>query len=504
MTKIKCHNTVTNAKMLYPMSPFRCRLGSNEVREADLTKQKVSTLMSIALMVSTPATDGKEQTLLVPTETEVLVFHRLSTGGRGRGQAWNKVTDVTALPQTLSEYKPVAVAINSTDVFNAKYGNVTALSSRLTTLAGEYDYADTKKSHSDWVSGLTDRLIAGDQNLSIYVQDKRRQSPVVIKPITATLSEPELEMAFVAINSTLNEPVTNVISMPRPQVQTEMATVPDKSWANRYINRRNVNKSGKTDYEMLDIIKANFQNLLIRGHAGSGKTMCVIAWASSRDYRYYNISSNIGLEPSHLFGMWIPTEQAGVFKWQDGPVTDLVRHGGVLLLNEIDFMPERITTVLFGLLDDRREIQLLENGGEVIKAHPDLVVIGDHNPNYRGSRPMNQAWKDRFAHKWDFDYDKAIEKKLIGNTTLLEVANQLREQHERGEIDTPISTRGLEAFVKNVRNVNLDYATETYLNSFADDEREAVKLVFDTAKAGISAGFGIAVDVELQLDEVAN
>jgi len=192
-----------------------------------------------------------------------------------------------------------------------------------------------------------------------------------------------------------------------------------------------------------------------------------------------------------------------VFKWQDGPVTDLVRHGGVLLLNEIDFMPERITTVLFGLLDDRREIQLLENGGEVIKAHPDLVVIGDHNPNYRGSRPMNQAWKDRFAHKWDFEYDKAIEKKLIGNTTLLEVANQLREQHERGEIDTPISTRGLEAFVKNVRNVNLDYAIETYLNSFADDEREAVKLVFDTAKAGISTGFGIAVDVSLQLDEVA-
>jgi len=462
--------------------------------------------MSIALLVSTEMKDGKEQTLLVPTDNEVLMFHRLSTGGRGRGQAWNKVTDVTALPQTPATNKPVAVAINSTDVFNAKFGNVTALSSRLTTLEGEYHYDESKRiSHQAWVTDLSARLIAGDQTLSIYVQDKRRQSPVVIKPITATLPEPELEMAFVAINSTINEPFSNVVAMPpRPQVQTEMATVPDKSWANRYLNRKNVNKSGKTDYEMLDIIKANNQNLLIRGHAGSGKTMCVIAWASDRGYRYYNISSNIGLEPSHLFGMWIPTEQAGVFKWQDGPVTDLVRHGGVLLLNEIDFMPERITTVLFGLLDDRREIQLLENGGEVIKAHPDLVVIGDHNPNYRGSRPMNQAWKDRFAHKWDFEYDKAIEKKLIGNTTLLEVANQLREQHERGEIDTPISTRGLEAFVKNVRNVNLDYAIITYLNSFADDEQEAVKLVFDTAKAGISAGFGLGFDVSLEADEVAN
>lgn len=459
-------------------------------------------------MVSTVITDGKEQTLLVPTDNEVLMFQRLSTGGRGRGQAWNKVTDVTTLPQTVVTNKPVAVAINSTDVFNAKFGNVTALSTRLTSLDGEYDYhydTDKRKTHEAWVSNLNDRLIAGDQQLGMYVQDKRRVSPVVIKPITATEPEPELEMAFVAINSTITEQFDfNVIAMPRPQVQTEMATIPDKSWATRYLNRKNVNKSGKTDFEMLDIIKANFQNLLIKGHAGSGKTMCIIAWASSRDYRYYNISSNIGLEPSHLFGMWIPTENAGVFKWQDGPVTDLVRHGGVLLLNEIDFMPERITTVLFGLLDDRREIQLLENGGEVIKAHPDLVVIGDHNPNYRGSRPMNQAWKDRFAHKWDFEYDKAIEKKLIGNTTLLEVANQLREQHERGEIDTPISTRGLEAFVKNTRNVSLDYAIITYLNSFADDEREAVKLVFDTAKAGISTGFGIAVDVSLQLDEEQN
>jgi len=295
------------------------------------------------------------------------------------------------------------------------------------------------------------------------------------------------------------------VPMSRPQVQTEMASVPDKSWANRYLNRKNINKSGKTDFEMLDIAKANFQNVLIRGHAGSGKTMCIVAWASARDYRYYNISSNIGLEPSHLFGMWIPTEQAGVFKWQDGPVTDLVRNGGVLLLNEIDFMPERITTILFGLLDDRREIQLLENGGEVIKAHPDLIVIGDHNPNYRGSRPMNQAWKDRFAHKWDFEYDKAIEKKLLGNPALLEVANLLRDQFERGEIDTPISTRGLEMLAKNARNVNLDYAINTYLNGFADDEKDAVKLVFDTAKANIAKGFGMVVeDTVFQADEVAN
>jgi MoxR-like ATPase len=461
--------------------------------------------MSIALIVESAVTDGKLQSLIVPLEDTVKVFHRLSTGQRGRGQAWQEVTDMTTLPSDNITTAPNAVVINSTDVFNAKYDNVTALSSRLIACGENWISEALRLPHSEMVSNLVSQLYAGDSNsLNAYVRDGRRNSPIELSPIVAT--EPELEMAFVAINSTLNEPVSNVVAMPvRPQVQTEMASVPDKSWAERYLNRKDINKSGLTDYEMLDVAKANFQNVLIRGHAGSGKTMCVIAWASARDYRYYNISSNIGLEPSHLFGMWIPTENAGVFKWQDGPVTDLVRHGGVLLLNEIDFMPERITTILFGLLDDRREIQLLENGGEVIKAHPDLIVIGDHNPNYRGSRPMNQAWKDRFAHKWDFEYDKAIEKKLIGNASLLEVAKLLRDQFERGEIDTPISTRGLEMLVRNVRNVNLDYAINTYLNGFADDEREAVKLVFDTAKAGIGAGFGITVDkVVFEADEVAN
>jgi MoxR-like ATPase len=144
---------------------------------------------------------------------------------------------------------------------------------------------------------------------------------------------------------------------------------------------------------------------------------------------------------------------------------------------------------------------LLENGGEVIKAHPDLVVIGDHNPNYRGSRPMNQAWKDRFAHKWEFDYDRAIEKKLIKSGSLLDVAQKLRDTYDKGEIETPVSTRGLEMLVKNINNVGLDYAIGTYINGFADDEREAVELVFSTAKVNIASDFGITIKVAKQADE---
>lgn len=118
---------------------------------------------------------------------------------------------------------------------------------------------------------------------------------------------------------------------------------------------------------------------------------------------------------------------------------------------------------------------------------------------------MNQAWKDRFAHKLEFDYDKAIERKLIPSEALLDVASKLRAQVDKGEIDTPVSTRGLMAFVKNIKNVSLDYAIKSYVNGFGDDEREAVKLVMDTAKAGIGRDFGIEVKTSaFQADEEQN
>lgn len=449
--------------------------------------------MSIALLVESQTVEGKYQTVLVPTTNKVLAFTRLSNGGRGRGQAWKQ--EHLAKYETMAvTAEPNAVVIDDTDITLALTGNITNLAGRLMS-AGEVPLNEGL-AHDIMVAELTAKLYAGDDTLNQYLRDNRRKTGVSLKPIM------ELEPAFIPMTATTTPEVeqTNLVpTVTRPQL--EMAKVPDKKWAENYINRKNVNKSGKTDYELLDIVKENKQNLLIRGHAGSGKTMCILAWASARGYRYYNISANVGLEPSHLFGAWVPTEKAGVFKWQDGPVTELVRNGGVLLLNEIDFIPERITTVLFGLLDDRREIQLLENGGEVIKAHPDLVVIGDHNPSYRGSRPMNQAWKDRFAHKWEFGYDKAIEKKLIKSSSLLEVANQLRDTYDKGEIETPVSTRGLEMLVRNITNVGLEYAIQTYINGFADDEKDAVELVFSTHLANIANDFGIVIKTIKQADE---
>lgn len=444
--------------------------------------------MSIALLVESEVEAGKEQTMLVPTNNDVIVFHRLSNGQRGRGQAWQVITELPTLTDSLVTHEPVGVVLSQKDIDTAGIGQITSLSVKAQSYGQGKPY-QTPVSHGDLVMELQDKLVRGDMSLNNYVLDKRRNNPVALRPIAiGQYDEPLEQVALIIPKTDTNKPVTdNVVSFPK-RSSIEIAKVPDEKWSKTYLNRKL--EGGVLDFDLFDSAMQNHENILIRGHAGAGKTMSVLAYASKRGLRYYNVSSNVGLEPSHLFGSWIPTE-AGSFQWQDGAVTSVVRHGGVLLLNEIDFMPERITTILFSLLDDRRQIQLMENGGEVIEAHPNLLIIGDHNPNYRGSRPMNQAWKDRFHHKVEYPYDKAIEKKLIPSPTLLEIADKLRVMNDKGELDTPVSTRSMVAFVTNARLLGIDYAIASYVNGYSDDEKEAVKLVIQTAKQGISEDLGV-------------
>jgi len=447
----------------------------------------------IALLVETETNEGKAQSLIAPLKNEVVCYHRLSNGSRGRGQAW-KQTCLDELPLDMVTYMPVAVPLTYKDIEGLAVGQITTLAVKAMTALEQTSPVEPVDTHRAVVADLTLRLIAGDMTLNSYVKDGRRNSPVVLTPLTKPV-EPVREVSAEAHKQ--QEAPVLVGASP---VIMELATIPTLDWSKKYINRK---INGLIEYAIYDNAMTNNENILIMGHAGSGKTMSVLGYASTRGYRYYNVSSHIGLEPTQLFGSWIPTPD-GHFRWQDGPVTDLVRNGGVLLLNEVNFMPERVTTILFGLLDDRREIQIMENGGEVIKAHKDLLIIADMNPNYRGTRPMNQAWVDRFHHKLDFPYDHSIESKLIKNKALLEMANKLRELSNKGDLDTPISTRGLANFIKNATNLNLDYAMSSYVNGFLDEEREAVKLVLDTYKPNIGIELGITVEVApTQVDEVA-
>ena len=442
--------------------------------------------MSLAiLVVSEGELDGlpaQAQTMLVPTDTEVLTYHRISNGMKGRGQAWNKV-DVEALPTSPIAYSPIAVVVSERDRETVAMGTITNIGIKALYALENATPPASPTTHRDMATVLTEMLYEGDEALNDYLIDKRRKEGVSIKPIVKIVEQAQ------------EVTPTNVIEIPIKTNKVmsnanQMVTIPDAIWADTYIQRKII--GNLTEFDIFDGALADDKNVLIEGHAGSGKTMSVLAYASARKMRYFNVACHIGLEASHLVGRWIPTAD-GHFQWQDGAVTEIVRNGGVLLFNEFNFAPERFTTFIFSLLDSRREIQLMENGGEVIKAHPNLLIVADMNPDYRGTRPLNQALADRFSERLVYPYDKAIEIKLLKSRSLLEMANQLRDEFSKGTLLTPISTRSLVAFVDNANRYGMDYAIYSYVNSFeGDEERSSVRLVVNTHKDNIANDLGLS------------
>ena len=269
------------------------------------------------------------------------------------------------------------------------------------------------------------------------------------------------------------------------------ALIPNNSLEN-YVKR--IIAGGQTDLELLEYAHTSRHNVLISGDTGVGKTHCVSAHAESMKLPFVSIACNGATNPDQMFGQFMPKEDGSGFAWVDGVVTSLVRHGGVLLLDEINFMKPDISAALHPLLDSRRTLTLVENGGEVIKAHKDFQVVSCINPNYEGTRPLNEAFKNRFALQVEFDYEGNSEDILIdGRPALLELALRLRESRENGTITTPVSTNALMEFCEFVEDINLEFAIANFVNRFEIDEQSAIKEYFDVLIPQIANEFGVDV-----------
>lgn len=273
--------------------------------------------------------------------------------------------------------------------------------------------------------------------------------------------------------------VTEVVSVETEDEKTvgRNAFVPDSKYATGYVHRT---VRGVYDFDLMDYAMRNGVNILFRGHTGSGKTMLGMAFAAANGYPYYSVPCDVSMEPSALFGRWIPTgDPESPHEWIDGPVTELVRHGGVLNLSEVNLMSPRITGSLFPLLDHRRCIPLMYHRGEVVRAHKNLLIVADMNPNYQGTQKLNQAFENRFPIKEDWNYDAAVEKELVKVPEILDLADRIRNDPK---YRTPVSTNAMVDFVKFANDLGLDFAIHNFAAPFMDAERESVLQLLNLSK----------------------
>lgn len=251
--------------------------------------------------------------------------------------------------------------------------------------------------------------------------------------------------------------------------------IPVGKFGSGYINRKVA--GSVLDFDVLDAARRTKKNVLIEGPTGSAKTSLVFAYAARESLPIVTVACNGAVDLRALLGGWVPST-GGEFTYAAGDIFEVVRHGGILYLDEVNFLPPKIAAVLYGLLDGRRTLYLPEAAGSevptVVEAHEDFFVVASLNPGYLGTRPLNPAFRNRFTVKLDWGYNDEVEAKLIKSASLRELAVRLRERVTAGDLTTPVPTNVLMDFEEIVGELGFEFAAENFTNNFDVTERPVV------------------------------
>jgi len=187
-------------------------------------------------------------------------------------------------------------------------------------------------------------------------------------------------------------------------------------------------------------------------------------------------------------GKWLINKD-GTF-WVDGILTDAMRQGHWLLLDEINAALPEILFVLHSILDDDRVLILDEKDKELVIPHPDFRLFAAMNPesDYAGTKELNKALLDRFPIILDTDYPGQIkEKEIVKKHTnlpqvfvdrLIKVGTVLREKNNDPKTDLmcPISTRLLIQWAHLCKSLGVKESAEVCLLPKIIPERRNIAL----------------------------
>jgi MoxR-like ATPase len=310
-----------------------------------------------------------------------------------------------------------------------------------------------------------------------------------------TVASAPVAVAPVAQAVPVAEPV-NAMQVPREalrEIHPELR-VPTLEDVSGHIERTVM---GRPSVERLDRARSKGRNVLIRGHAGTGKTSEVEYYCALRGLPFVQLDCNPQTDESNIQGSWIATGNGNELAWCWSPLAELIVSGrpGVVLLNEVNRMSAKANAFFLRILEERRLlVSQYSNDDLVIPAN--ILFVADMNPGYRGTAKMDEAMEDRFRDKWEFKYDRDLESKFIKSSSLLEFAFDIRKQNEMGKIQTPFSTRLLKTFQEDVLEDDWDYAVDNLLGNFDRGiERESVLTALQTWSSNIQDDYGISTEV---------
>ena len=159
--------------------------------------------------------------------------------------------------------------------------------------------------------------------------------------------------------------------------------------------------------------KAN-KHLIFEGDVGTGKTRLATAIAAYHSQTVERVDGDDRFTAAKLIGYFDPPVviKEG-YSWDSfisGPLVTAMKEGSILLLNELNRMPEGTQNVLLTAMDERK-IQLPKLGQ--LRADDGFFVIAAMNPaEFVATTPLSEALRDRFV--WiKLDHQSIDEEILI-------------------------------------------------------------------------------------------
>jgi len=287
------------------------------------------------------------------------------------------------------------------------------------------------------------------------------------------------------------KPVDTVSKKQTPTINVDEAFEPipedDKELIPEQFNYYTRPLAGRNDLEVFEILMYGNKNVCLEGPTGSGKTTLPRYFAYKHQLPYRRVSLNGGTTPEDLIGHYTLVD--GKTLWVDGILTQAVKRGWILVIDEPNFAPPEVLSVLNALTDDEGILVLAQKEGEVIKPHPNFRLITTMNPSeegYAGTNEMNESLLDRFDVTLYIGYNHQVEKNILKEmkiksndiTKILNFTQKIREAYKEKEILTPFSTRQMMSFASLFKNGMHELIIGRFKESDKNTVRDCIRMYF--------------------------
>ncbi|QSL65832.1 hypothetical protein MERGE_000110 [Pneumocystis wakefieldiae] len=163
---------------------------------------------------------------------------------------------------------------------------------------------------------------------------------------------------------------------------------------------------------MLNLIRAITTrkfSVLIQGPTSSGKTSMIEYISALTGHKFVRINNHEHIELQEYFGAYV-SDDLGNLKFKEGIMVEALRNGYWIVLDELNLAPSEVLEALNRLLDDNRELFILETQ-EIVKPHPHFMLFATQNPPgiYGGRKRLSRAFRNRFL---ELHYDNIPENEL--------------------------------------------------------------------------------------------